>query len=136
MIQDGKTVPYGQVRTYYPHCKFELRRLASTPRTVAPDELIVTRVTRELAHGVDAGSLQYADATMARGARKISDGFDTPSIRAFATYMYLGSDRQPDVFRLSCGVWGYPNEALHVTINEIRRTLGEITSLRLAEPRK
>jgi len=131
-IQGGKVVARGQVRYSEPHCKLELRRLATAARTIAPDDVLVTRVSRELGHSVDTATVQLADAARALGVS--SDRDDMPSIRAFATYLYLGSDRQPEVYRLGCGVWDIPNEGRHLSINEMRRTLGDIASLRLPGP--
>jgi hypothetical protein len=127
-LQDGRLISSGGVRTLYPHCKFEVRRIATSARSVRPDEFIVTRVTQELVHSVDAGTLRYASALRTRGVSTDGDG---PSLQAFATYLYLASDRQPDVFRLGCGQWGYMPRDRHVTIAEIRRTLGDVFTLRV-----
>lgn len=131
-LQDGRVIAANDARVYYPHCKFELRRRLPTTQTVAPDEFIVTRVTRELTHSVRVPPAERLLAAVSLG---INIGHDSPSVQTFATRMNLGSDRQPEVMRVTCGQWGYPNDGQHVTINEIRRALGAIITLRLVDPR-
>lgn len=148
-LQDGQVVApgyTGQLRSYYPHCKFEVRRPMPTAQTINPDEFVVTRVSRQWASAVDSGMLQYAavNRDMLRpvaakdGRRRVADSDQDsgPNIRAFVTTMELGSDRQPHVARLVCAQWGYPHEDRHVTIKEIRRALGDLATLRLAETQK
>lgn len=133
LFQNGK--PVTRVTTYYPHCKLELRDLAGSERTVAPGEFVVTRVSRLWGHSVGAGTIQLADATRVRHLLANNDKDGGPSIRAFVTFMDLGSDQQPEVSRLSCGVWGYPREDQHVSIEEIRRALGDVVTVRTSGPR-
>lgn len=132
-LQDGRVIAANDARVYYPHCKLESRRRLSTPQTVAPDEFIVTRVTRALTH-----SVRLPDATerlhTALGIG-INIGNDGPSVQTFATRMDMGSDRQPHVMRMTCGQWAYPHDGQHLTIAEIRHALGSIFELRLAETR-
>jgi hypothetical protein len=45
--------------------------------------------------------------------------------------MDLHSDTQPDVFRLTCGQWGYPYDGKHVSVDEMRRALGDVITLHL-----
>ncbi len=130
LLQEGKVVPPGQLRTYDPHCKLELRTLAARERAIAPDEFVVTRAARGQEHSVDTGARRYAALAVGRLMSVTDD--NTPSIRAFVDRMYLGSDKQPDVFRLSCGRWGYPGYDTYLSINDMRRALGNIVALRLA----
>ena len=135
-LQDGQVVAPGQIRSYYPHCKLEARRPLGAAQTVNPDEFVITRVSRVWANAVDAGTVLYADASRALRMRASSDQDSGPSIRAFVTNMDLRSDKQPDVSRLVCAQWGYPHEDRHVTLKEIRRALGDVITLRLADARK
>ena len=131
-LQDGRVVPADDVRMYYPHCKFELRRRLATTQTVAPDEFVVTRVSRSLLHSVHAPAVDRLLAGVGFGFNLGGNG---PSVQTFATRMDLGSDRQPDVMRLTCGQWGYPYDGQHVTVNEIRRALGDVFAVRPVERR-
>ena len=128
-LQDGQAMPYSGVRVYYPHCKFESRRRLSTAQSITPDEFIVTRVSRTMTQAVRAPSEgPGVYASLALHADMSSDG---PSVQAFITQMDLGSDRQPDIMRLTCGQWGFLHDGVHVTINEMRHALGNVFELRL-----
>lgn len=139
MLQNGQIVRPGEVNTYYPHCKFEVRQRLDIAQTVKPDEFVVTRVTRDLLHSVDAGSVLHARVSVGIGigigVGGSGGGMDGPSVQTFATRMDLHSDTQPDVFRLTCGQWGYPNDGEHVSVNGMRKALGDVLTLRLPAPR-
>lgn len=132
-LQDGRVVDANDARMYYPHCKFEVRERMPTAQTVAPDEFIVTRVTRSLMHSVRAPD--PSERMVARVGVSVGVNMGNgPSVQTFATRMNLGSGRQPDVMRLTCGQWGYPYDGRHLTISEIRHALGDVFDLRLARP--
>lgn len=133
-LQDGRVIDANHARVYYPHCKFEVRERLPTAQTVAPDEFIVTRVTQSLMHSVRAP--EPSARMVARVGVGINMGTDGPSVQTFATRMNLGSGRQPHVTRLTCGQWGYPYDGRHLTISEIRRALGDVFDLRLAQQRQ
>jgi hypothetical protein len=121
-LQGGQILPFSQVNPYHPHCKFELRRPRASPQPVAPDEFTITRTVQEITHSVRADYRHLA---------RRDDGGS--SVRTYATRMDLRSEKQPDVFRLTCGQWEYPPFERHVTINEIRKALGNLISLKLAK---
>ncbi len=128
-VQNGEAQSRGQVRYSEPYCRFELKTVRGAPRTVAPDEMIVRRsgqqTLRTLA-GV-AGE-QYASASILVTASDRDDSSLT--ILTYATQMELDSQKQPEIDRLTCARVGYRGEARHVTIAEMRSTLGNIATLR------
>jgi len=126
--QDGRVLPFAEVNKYHPHCKFELYTRRNATRTVAPDEFVVTRALQEETASAAAGALRYARLRLA----VIGDEPGGAPLRSFTTRMYLHSDKQPDVYRLSCAQWGYPPFDRHVTIEEIRRALGGVITLQVA----
>jgi len=128
-IQDGRVMPFSEVRKYYPHCKFELYTRRTEARAVMPDDFRVTRTVREEAHSAGSGLLQ-----LARLSFGIFADFDNggPTLIAFVTRMYLRSEKQPDIFRLTCAQWGHLPDDGHVTIAEMRRALGELITLHIA----
>lgn len=139
MLQNGQIVRSGEINTYYPHCKFEVRRRLDTAQTVAPDEFLVTRVERNLLHSVDAGTALHARVSVGIGIGiGVGGGVNGngPSVQTYATRMDLRSDRQPDVFRLTCGQWGYPYDGEHVSANGMRKALGDVLTLRLPPPQR
>lgn len=121
-IQDGKL--QDSVDQYRPNCKFEIRTMASVQRAVRPDRFEIQRV-RRFAEGVLAG-------LTTAGIGLFGDG---PSYTPYITELYLHSDRQRDVLRLSCQHWQDPAwvEAAHVTVPEIRAALGPVFTLHLAQ---
>jgi hypothetical protein len=129
-IQNGKVLPWPEVNAYYAHCKFELRDRKDTEQNVNPDEFIVTRVVQDVVHMVNWGRWQTAGVSM--GIR-VGDMDGGASVRTYATYIYLGSDRQPRVFRLGCGHWAYPGTryAEHLSIAQMRKALGDLVTLEL-----
>ena len=133
-LQDGRVINPNDTRVYYPHCKFESRRRLPTAQVIEPDEFIVTRVTRALMHSVRFPAA--SERLLAAVEFGLNIGHDGPSVQTFATRMNLGSDRQPDVMRVTCGQWGYPYDGQHVTIAEIRHAFGAIMTLRLAAPKQ
>lgn len=129
-VQNGQVLPNSQVQHLYPFCKFELARLAPNPRTVQPNDIVITRTVQEIIQG--AMSAAPLLARNAFGMRADADGAPSgPSIQSFSTRMELRSEKQPDIFRLTCAQWGYPGIDRHVTIAEIRRTLAGVFTLRL-----
>lgn len=129
-IQNGRVLPWPEVNAYYAHCKFELRERKDTEQNVDPDEFIVTRVVQEVVHMVRWGRLQTAGLRLGLRVGGMDDG---ASVQTYATYIYLGSDRQPRVFRLGCGHWAYPGTrfAEHLSIAQMRKALGDLITLEL-----
>lgn len=129
-LQDGRILPFSDVRKYYPHCKFELYSMSNVARQVAPDTFAVTRVMQEESQSADAGIMRYAQSQQNVTMADMGDPGGLPLI-AFVTRMYLHSAKQPDVFRMNCAQWGYPLRDRQVTIAEIRRTFSDIFTLRI-----
>ncbi len=129
-IQNGKVLPWSEINAYYAHCKFELRERKDTEQRVEPGEFIVTRVVQDVVHSVRWGRWQTAGVSL--GVR-VGDTDGGPSLFAYATYLYLGSERQPQVFRLGCGHWAYPGSryAEHLSVAQMRKALGDLITLEL-----
>lgn len=113
---------------YEPHCKFETYSMKSDTKTIEPDSFLISKVVRWD---------NYASQPIKLAQARIGIGFgiygsaDSPSFVNIATEMFLKSEKQPDVYRLVCSQWEDPAEANHVTINQIRRTLGDTFTLEL-----
>jgi len=56
-------------------------------------------------------------------------------VRAFVTHLRLQSANQPEVFRLSCGHVDDPGSH-YLSIEQIRKVLGDVFALRTAEAGK
>lgn len=133
-IQGGQIMPLSQVNKYYPHCKFEVLKIKDAPQAVKSDTFVIEKVAQEITDTVDTGQLQLAASSIGIGIN-ISDS-DGPSVQAYVTRMNLHSERQPEVFRLSCGQWAYPSQGQQVMINEMRKALGNLLTLQLALSRR
>jgi len=119
-IQRGTARPYANAGEYLPHCIFELRTVSPVERTVQPETFTVTGIRRDrYMAGLDG--LMLAQAT--------AFGGDYNPVMSTTT-ISLHSDRQPDVFRLSCQQLDEPFRAHHVTVAEMQRALGEVITLR------
>lgn len=131
-IQNGQATPRGQVRYYDPYCRFELKTVRSAPRSVAPDDMIVRNSAQQRLRtfsGITGG--QYASASMLLAASPSDRDDGNLSIQTYATRMDLDSPKQPEVYRLTCARVSDRNDEHHLTIAEIRSTLGNIATLRL-----
>lgn len=131
-IQNGQVMPNTEVQHYAPFCKLELYSLSPNARTVQPSELQITKTVQEETHGAYTSNepLRYAQLGRFSVAQIGGDG-GAPPLQSFSTRMQLRSEKQPDVFRMTCAQWGYPGQDRHVTISEIRRTLDPLLTLTL-----
>jgi len=125
LIQDGKIVTsYWGVDAYYPNCTFELRNNAEVERIVEPDNFIITRVSRDT-----EDVMLHLPAIVADSG---SGGGGPPNTESI-TIMDLKSEKQPEVMRMSCQQWDNPNEATHLSIEQIRKTLDPLFTLDLPD---
>jgi hypothetical protein len=125
-MQDGKLMAHAAMNHYRLHCKFEIYTMADVSRQVEPDIFTVIRVVDES----DLVSLQLlptASLTMVMGDAG-------PGIVTDTTVIYLKSEKQPDVYRMSCMQWNDVSQQRYPSINEMRKAMGKIFSLKIANP--
>ena len=114
-IQNGEITLFDHISEYDPFCKLELRKLADVARVIQPDTFSVTRIFKE---------------TEFAGFRKIMLAGDGSSgLIMSTTYLYLQSEKQPEIFRLSCMQLDMSFYAKHVTVNKMRDTLDPMFTL-------
>lgn len=129
-IQNGEVArSFWGVKSHYPYCALDMRKRLETPQTVQPDEFTITRVSQETVYSVRGDHMRLARLPFVHVAD--TDQGDGATFQIYATLMTLRSERQPDVLRLTCAQWQYPPLQQHVTINEMRKTLGDLFTLRL-----
>ncbi|MFQ6022174.1 MAG: hypothetical protein ACE5NW_05580 [Acidiferrobacterales bacterium] len=122
-FQRGRAVTqFYEVHKYNPYCRLTLDTKRDVPQTIQPDEFVIRRVGQRDEFTVDGGFIQVAEIPR-------DGGFEAFQVKA--TRMELRSESQPDVVRLTCASWGLPQDMSHVTIREIRQTLGDIFALQL-----
>jgi hypothetical protein len=51
--------------------------------------------------------------------------------QVFATLLELRSVKQPDVVGMTCANWGLPQDLAHLTLGQMRESLGDIFVLEL-----
>lgn len=123
-LQYGKAVSPGDLYKLDPYCQFHVLRPGdelNEPLRIEPDTFTVEETYRRK-DVVKLDGMQYAFAA--------GEDFDpSPSQRTMATYMELSSDAQPDVYQLVCQRWADPYDHNHVSINEMRESLGDLVLL-------
>ena len=97
-----------------------------SPFYSVPDSFVVTKIVDQ-SEDVATGWPTFAALGMG-----IVFG-DGPVHLTFSTTMYLESKVQPDVYRLTCQRWDWPNIGEYLSINEMRQALGDYFTLILAE---
>lgn len=119
-LQGGRVVSDKDVNQYHPHCRLEVHDVRETTQTVTADEFVVRRARQDSQTAARPGLLK-AGFRISNGAR----------FYVFRTILDLRSERQPQVRWLTCQQWSEQALGQHVTIREMRATLGEIITLRL-----
>lgn len=74
-----------------------------------------------------------ADTFTIRRAESSQEWISHPNIRRFYRVMYLQSDSQPDVMRLTCQDWDGPLLGRDIAVPEMREALGDIFSFEFAQ---
>ncbi len=123
-LQNGKTSSSRDIDFYYPNCKFELYTISESERTVQPDTFVVTRIIDD-AENASIDEVLYASLA--------SGGSDGPLFLNYLTMMYLKSEKQPDVYRITCQNWDDVPDGKYLSIDQMRQALGDVFTLTLAE---
>jgi hypothetical protein len=132
-IQNGRILSLRRVQVYFPFCKFELNHLSDAARTMQPDEFVVTKTDQYRWEGAFARTTPQAYEPKSLVSLAQFGGGDSPGgppQYSFITRMDLHSEKQPEIFRLTCLRWAYPGMDEHVSIAEMRKTLSPLFTLR------
>ena len=105
-FQHGKVVP--GLDNYTVGCELDVRNLG--PGTVSAGTFTISR------------------------AESSQEWISQPNIMRFYRVIYLQSDTQPDVLRLTCQDWDGPLMGTDITVPEIREALGSYFSFEFAQP--
>lgn len=125
-IQDSELMDPSLLNRYQPYCKFEMWSRIDKRRVVEPDEFVVARTAWEWEY-VKGLSLPVQVAAFGVG---IFDD-DGPMAIIDKTLLYLQSDRQPDVYRITCEHWSRPIDSRPLKVAEIRATLKALFDLNI-----
>ena len=114
-IQNGEITLFEHISEYDPFCKLELRNLAEVARVIQPDTFTVSRI--------------YQETEFAGFRKMILAGDGSSGLIMSTTYLYLQSEKQHGIFRLSCMRLDMSFYARHVSVDEMRDTLGSMLTL-------
>jgi hypothetical protein len=123
-FQRGQVLPFYYVNEFIDYCALTVYAQKQVPQTIKPDTFVVTKVYREYLYQLAQASLMVAQA--------FQDD-DGESWYVLATQMELQAKNQSDVIRLTCAAWGLPQDISNVTVAGIRKSLGQIATLELAD---
>ena len=119
-FQAGKAVRKSDINIYYPHCSLLVNTLLEVERTIQPTVFEIYRVQDE--EELAQRYVQYASTFFA---------WDGPTIVGYASYYYLHSADAPDVRSLECIQWNDPVDVEYLSINEVKKSLGDYFTLEL-----
>lgn len=126
-LQHGEVFRKSDFDRYEPSCSLELRKLADVPRSIEPDQFIVTKVQRLMQQvvfnrGPHSGLMKVG----------LDDGGGKPMV-VHGYHLWLGSDNQPDVMRMTCrGFFDDINRAEPPSLKDVMKSLGDFAELKLA----
>ena len=132
-IQGGEIMTYGKVDHYYPNCELELSTVSEKPQQVVPDSFTIYKVVQDN-QTVSQGPVKVAGLGLLMLASGGGGGGDGGSdLDEYSTIMYIRSDLQPEVLSLNCQHWEDQTDTGHLSIQQVKTTLGNIFDLRLAQ---
>jgi hypothetical protein len=125
-LQNGKVISADDIDIYNPNCKFEIYTMSDKPRTVEADSFVITKVVND----IESTSLLRASQLVVLNNALVIGMLDRGSMN-YTTTMYLHSDRQKDVYRMSCQHWEDVIDDKYLSISEMRQAMGKVFSLKL-----
>ncbi len=126
-VQDGKVMTEFEVDKFRPNCKFELYTISELQRTVAADSFVITKVVDE----IETSLLKSWPLLAARDGFSVVGMLDKSYMFNYATLMYLHSERQKDVYRMTCQHWEDVIDDRYLSISQMRQAMGEVFSLQI-----
>ena len=122
-FQNGKVSDFAGINKWLPYCALSVHAKTKVPQIVKADTFVVQKVVRKYLF-----TLAKADFQVAQLDRSGVDEW-----RVLATVMELSSERQPGVVQMTCAAWGLPQDISNVTLNNIRKALGDVVTLEVAD---
>lgn len=125
-LQNGKAMRKSAFDRYKPSCSLEVRKLSDQSREVEPGSFRVSRVQRltQEVVGNDEPASGWVKVSMEEvGMLMVVRGY----------HLWLDSQRQPDVMRMTCrGAFDNNNRALPPSLQQVKKSLGNYAELDLA----
>lgn len=124
-VQNGELMSYDSVDKYYPNCKFEIYTMSEQSREVEQDTFEIIKVVDE----VESSSIQSSTHLAALGTAYAFGMLDRSYVFNYATMMYLKSERQKDVYRMTCQHWQDMRDDRYLTVEQMRTAMGDVFTL-------
>ena len=130
-VQNGKLMSYDDVDKYQPNCKFEIYTMSEKPRSVFADTFEIVKVEDDIESSALKNNTQLAalDNTVSR--RGMYGSLDRSQVFNYATLLYLNSDKQKDVYRMTCQHWEDVMDDRHLSISQMRSAMGDVFTLQI-----
>ena len=126
-VQNGELMQYDEVNFYLPNCKFEIYTMSEQPRTVQADSFEIIKVEDD----IESTSLQKSTDLAALDNALTFGMLDRSYVFNYATLMYLNSEKQKDVYRMTCQHWEDLMDDRHLTISQMRQAMGDVFTLEI-----
>jgi len=123
-FQNGVVIDESSLNIYYPHCSLTMNTLTDKDRFISPVIFIIQKVIDDE---------EYAQGYIQFASNNISVSSGGPLITGLVSYYYLSSSIETDVRALECIRWDSLYENRHLSILEIRKSLGDILTLQITE---
>jgi len=120
-FQNGRAMQKKEVDIYHPHCSIVMNTLVGHERMIKPTVFEIYKVVDE--HDYVQRPVHVAS--------RIFGNVDGLTIIGYASFYFLSSPDEPDVRSLECAQWDDPVNVEYLSINEVKKSLGEYFSLQL-----
>ena len=122
-FQYGRPIKEKDIDLYYPHCSLVMNTLAMDERTIQPAMFEIYQVIDD--NQEVRRYIEYASNYLASDSG--------PVIVGFTSFYYLRSTENPDIISLECLQWNDPYNNDYLTINEVKKVLGDYFTLMIKE---
>lgn len=124
-LQDGKVLGFPGLNKYDTYCAFSVDGPADPRKTIASGTYVVDEVYQQLLFQV----AQARSGFVKTGTR--NDGNEDWQV--MATILKLSSAQTSMALKAVCATWGLPQDMHKLTVAGIRRSLGDVARLDLAD---
>ena len=128
-VQNGELMQYREVNFYLPNCKFEIYTMSEQPRTVNQDRFEIVKVEDD----IESSALQKTTYLAALDGAMTLGWLDKSYVFNYATLMYLHSEEQKDVYRMTCQHWEDIVDDRHLSVTQMRQAMGDVFTLEIKE---
>ncbi len=128
-VQNGELMQYREVNFYMPNCKFEIYTMSEQARTVSQDRFEIVKVVDD----IESSALQKTTRLAALGDAVTYGLLDKSYVFNYATLMYLQSEQQKDVYRMTCQHWEDVMDDRHLSVTQMRQAMGDVFTLEITD---